>query len=386
MRSHLFLTPVVALAAAVAAVAQDSGKIRADALKDFVAERVESKEVAGARAEVGNRERVLATASAGYANLQARREITPDTIFWIASMSKPVCGTATMMAVENGLISLDDPLSKHLPEFEALEGPDGEPAVVTIAQCLSHTSGLQDLSKDESAATSTLAEVATIVARKPLLFEPGTRWVYCQGGIDVVARILEAVTGENYAEHLEKNIFGPLGMKDTAFYLTEEQLGRLAVSYEKQEGGNFKVIAPYILSGKSPADTDRYSRASGGLFSTASDYGTFARMILNGGKLNGHRILKSESIAEMTRSHTGDRAVGFVPGSNYGLGWIRVAEPMGVTAPLSAGSFGHGGAYGTQAWIDPEKGRYAILMIQRSNLGNGDASETRSLFQKAAAH
>ncbi len=382
MKIRFLLASFVAIAGAFG---QDSLEPSAHALSTFVRERVGSNEVAGALAVMGNREGVLATSHAGHADIKGERKISPDTIFWIASMSKPVCGTAAMMAAEKGLISLQDPVSQYLPEFNALKGPDGEPAVITIAQCLSHTSGLQELTEQENAATNTLAALATAVVNKPLKFVPGTKWVYCQSSISVVARILEVVNGETYPEHLEKIIFRPLGMKDSTFYLNEEQLGRLALSYERQEDGSFKPVTPYFLSGKSPADTERYPRAGGGLYSTASDYGLFVRMILNGGKLNGHHFLKPESIEEMTRSHTGDLAAGFVPGSNYGLGWIRVAEPQGVTAPLSPGSFGHGGAYGTQAWIDPEKGRYAILMIQRSNLGNGDASETRGLFQKAAA-
>ncbi len=236
----------------------------------------------------------------------------------------------------------------------------------------------------ENGATTTLAELTALVSTKPLKFEPGTKWAYCQTGINTAARILEVVSGKSYPDYLAENLFTPLGMSDTTFYLSEEQEKRLATSYEKTDAG-FKPAEIFILFGKSVTDTTRYPTAAGGLFSTASDYGKFARMILNGGELDGKRCLKPASVSEMTRSHTGDLEAGFVPGSNYGLGWIRVAEPVGVTAPLSAGSFGHGGAYGTQAWIDPVKNRYTIMMIQWAKIGNGDASETRRLFQQAAA-
>ncbi len=354
------------------------------ALHSFAAERVQSGELAGIITEVGDNTGVLATSLAGFADMESKQPVAPDSLFWIASMSKPICGTAVMMAVEKDLIKISDPVSKYLPEFEKLTGPDGKPATITIAQCMSHTSGLQDFTPEENAATTDLAELTALVSSKPLKFEPGVKWSYCQTGISTAARVLEVVSGKSYPEYLSENLFQPLGMTDTTFYPTEAQLKRLALSYEKTDDG-LKPVEIFILSGKSPTDTTRFPAAGGGLFSTAHDYGTFARMILNGGELNGKRYLKPGSIAEMTRSHTGDLEAGFVPGSNYGVGWIRVAEPVGVTTPLSAGSYGHGGAYGTQAWIDPLKNRYTIMMIQRAKMGNGDASETRRLFQQAAA-
>lgn len=355
-----------------------------EALDSFAAKQIESREIAGVTAQVGNREGILATATAGLANIETGEKLTPDQMFWIASMTKPVTGAAMMMAVEKGLVSVSDPVSKYLPEFKDLKGADGKPATITIAQCLAHTSGLQDLDSGENAATTTLAELTALVSRKPLKFEPGSKWAYCQTGISTAARVIEVVSGKSYGDYLRENLFEPLGMKDTTFNLTAAQLKRLAVSYATTKDG-FQPLPVKIFYGKAPTSTDRFPSAAGGLFSTAADYGRFARMILNGGELDGKRYLTPESIAEMTRSHTGELKAGFVPGSNYGLGWIRVAEPVGVTAPLSAGSFGHGGAYGTQAWIDPEKGRYMVMMVQRTNFNNGDASGTRRQFQEAAA-
>jgi len=355
-----------------------------EALSSFAAKQVESREIAGVTAEVGDKGGVLATATAGLANIGTGEEMTPDHMFWIASMTKPVTGTAMMMAVEKGLVSISDPVSKYLPEFKDLKGVDGKPATITIENILSHTSGLQDLDDKENAATTTLAALTALVSEKPLKFDPGSEWQYCQTGISTAARIIEVVSGKSYPDYLRENLFAPLGMKDTSFYLTEAQEKRLAVSYATTKDG-FEAVPVKIFFGKPATSTDRFPSAAGGLFSTAADCGRFARMILNGGELDGKRYLKPESIAEMTRSHTGDLAAGFVPGSNYGLGWIRIAEPTGVTAPLSIGSYGHGGAYGTQAWIDPVKGRYTIMMVQRTNFYNGDASDTRIQFQEAAA-
>lgn len=354
------------------------------ALDSFATTQIESREIAGVSAQVGDRGGILATATAGFANIETGEKLTPDHMFWIASMTKPVTGTAMMMAVEKGLVAISDPVSKHLPEFKDLKGADGKPAIITIEQILSHTSGLQDLDGKENAATTTLAELTALVSKKPLNFEPGSKWQYCQTGISTAARIIEIVSGKSFPEYLSENLFIPLGMKDTTFNLTEAQVKRLATSYATTKDG-FQPQPVKIFYGKSPTSTDRFPSAAGGLFSTSADYGRFARMILNGGELDGKRYLTPESIAEMTRSHTGDLNAGFVPGSNYGLGWIRIAEPIGVTAPLSVGSFGHGGAYGTQAWIDPVKGRYTVMMVQRTNFNNGDASGTRRQLQEAAA-
>ena len=370
-------------ALAIHAAAGEASTLQ-QALDSFAAKQIEEKEIAGVTAVVGDEEGILATATAGFANIESGEKLTPDHMFWIASMTKPVTGTAMMMAVEKGLVSVSDPVSKYLPEFKDLKGADGKPATVTIAQCLSHTSGLQDLTNEENAATTTLAELTALVSKKPLKFEPGSKWAYCQTGISTAARVIEVVSGKSFPDFLRENLFEPLGMKDTAFNLTEAQVKRLATSYATTKDG-FQPQPVKIFYGKGPTSTDRFPSAAGGLFSTAADYGRFARMILNGGELDGKRYLSPESIAEMTRSHTGDLAAGFVPGSNYGLGWIRVAEPIGVTAPLSAGTFGHGGAYGTQAWIDPAKGRFMVMMVQRTNFNNGDASGTRRQFQEAAA-
>ena len=356
------------------------------ALEGFRKEVVEAKEVAGAATLVGSKEKVLSSAASGFADIATRRPMKPDSVAWIASMSKPVTGVAVMMMVEEGLIALDDPVAKYLPEFKDLKDAEGKEVMVTIAHCMSHTAGLQDLPKDEEASIRTLDEVVKLTAARPVKFVPGTKWAYCQTGINVGARIVEVVSQQNFADFLDKRLFGPLGMKDTSFYPGTEQVERLAFAYNKTDKG-LEVVLPRVLGGKDYGDRSRYPRANGGLFSTAEDFGKFLSMVINGGEANGHRFLKQESIKEMTRSRTaGLDNVGFVKGNAYGIGWILVENPGGVTAPLSAGSFGHGGAYGTQAWIDPVKGRYTVLIIQHANIGNGDNSELRGKFQQAAAN
>ncbi len=179
-------------------------------------------------------------------------------------------------------------------------------------------------------------------------------------------------------------MFGPLGMKDTTFYLTEKQLPRLATIVPPDRQGELEAAEVSILYGKSPTSRDRFPAANGGLFSTATDYARFCQMILNGGELDGRRYLKPESVKLMTTVQTGGLKTGFTEGNGWGLGWCVIREPQGVTAMLSPGTFGHGGAYGTQAWIDPVKKRIYILMVQRANFPNSDASEVRRAFQEAA--
>jgi CubicO group peptidase (beta-lactamase class C family) len=219
---------------------------------------------------------------------------------------------------------------------------------------------------------------------KPVGFKPGSKWAYCQSGINTCGRIAEVVTGKPLDKLLKERLFDPLGMKDTTFYLTEEQLPRLARSYRRTEKGDLEETAIGFLNGKSPTNTDRFPAPNGGLFSTASDYARFCRLVLRGGEVAGKRYLKSETVKLMTTIQTADLKTGFTPGNGWGLGWCVVREPQGITAMLSAGSFGHGGAYGTQAWIDPVKKGIYILMVQRANFPNSDASEVRKGFQEAA--
>lgn len=378
---------LMAASAGVAVAKEEASPLKA-ALGSFMEEAVASGELVGVATEVGGKDGVLSKGAAGFADLATKRPMKADSVAWIASMSKPVTGVAVMMMVEEGLIALDDPVARYLPEFKDLKDADGKEVTVTIAQCMAHTAGLQDLSREEEAGMSTLDEVAKATAKRPVKFAPGSKWAYCQTGINVGGRIVEVVSGQNFAEFLDKRLFGPLGMKDTSFYPGGEQVERMAFSYKKTEGG-FELTLPWVLAGKDYGDRSRYPRANGGLFSTAEDYGKFLAMILNGGEAGGRRFLKAETIAEMVLPRTDGVEnvgnVGFVKGNGYGIGWINVKSPGGVTEALSAGSYGHGGAFGTQAWVDPAKGRYTIMIIQHANLGNGDASELRGRFQAAAA-
>jgi CubicO group peptidase (beta-lactamase class C family) len=343
---------------------------------------VEAKEIAGSVTLVANGDKILHLSATGLADVGKDRPMKADSIFWIASMTKPITATAVMMMQDEGKLSVNDPVSKYLPEFT------GDKAGITIAQCLTHTSGLSEVPNEESEGVTTLKELVPLFTAKPLVFEPGSKWQYCQTSINTAARVVEVVSGKTFPEFLDERLFQPLGMKDTSFYPAEAQIARIANAYKRGDDGNLEKAEITFLGGKSIADKERYPRANGGLFSTAEDYLKFAQMILNGGESGGKRYLKAETVKQMTSIQTGDLAAGFVPGSAWGLGWSIVREPQGVTEALSPGSFGHGGLFGTQAWIDPVKKRIYLLLVQRANFtnqGGADGSDLRREFQNAAA-
>jgi CubicO group peptidase (beta-lactamase class C family) len=250
---------------------------------------------------------------------------------------------------------------------------------------LRHTSGLAEISADQARNLKSLAELIPLYVAQPVQFAPGTKWVYCQSSINTAARIVEVASGQPFVDFLEQHLFAPLGMTDTTFYLSSEQLPRLAKSYRKTDENTLEEAENFILLGHSPTSRERFPAANGGLFSTAPDYARFCQMILGGGRLDGKQYLRPESVELMTGLQTEELKTGFTPGNGWGLGWCVVREPQGVSEALSPGSFGHGGAYGTQAWIDPVKKRIYILMVQRANFPNADASDLRRRFQEAAA-
>src|SRR4051794_28313681 len=348
-------------------------------------EMIDAKEIPGAVTLIATRDGITHFDAIGSADPAGSKPMRKDSIFWIASMTKPITGTAILMLQEEGKLSVDDPVSKYIPELGNLKTPSGQPANLMLKHLMTHSSGMPEATMDEAKAARTLSDLIPAYLNKPMQFEPGSKWQYCQSGINSLGRIIEVVSGKPYQEFLAARLFKPLKMKDTTFYLRPNQVSRLVTPVRRGTDGTLSATTISLLQGKLATDTDRYPAANGGLFSTAPDYARFARMILNGGTLDGKRYLKPESIRQMTTIQTGDLKTGFTPGNGWGLTWCVVREPKGVTAMLSPGTYGHGGAYGTQAWIDPVKGVAYILMVQRSNFGNSDASPVRLAFQQAAA-
>jgi CubicO group peptidase (beta-lactamase class C family) len=382
-----FFSPALAKERELSTVTENAGKIVPPAVRSISARMrkyVSDKEVAGVVTLVATHNSFLHLDATGQAALNPAEQMQTDSIFWIASMSKPILATLVLMLQDEGLLSVDDPVEKYLPEFKELKTADGKPARVTIRHLLTHTSGMGEITGAQAKECKTLTDVIPLYVAKPVRFEPGTKWTYCQSGINTGGRIAEMVTGEALDKLLKRRLFDPLSMKDTTFYLTERQLPRLAKSYRRTDKGELEETAIRFLGGKSPTSQDRFPAPNGGLFSTAPDYARFCQMVLRGGELDDKRYLKPETVKLMTTIQTGDLKTGFTPGNGWGLGWCVVREPQGVTAMLSSGAFGHGGAYGTQAWIDPVAKRIYILMVQRANFENSDASSVRKGFQEAA--
>ncbi len=379
-----FLSPAIAESAQSESLPHDTPTANS-AINARLRPFVDKREISGAVTLVATPDRVLHLGAIGSADLANDRPMRNDSIFWIASMTKPITAVAVLMLQDEGKLSVEDPVEKHLPEFKRVRTALGKKAPLLIRHLLTHTSGMGDLSPSQARSIKNLAGLTPLHVAMPLAFEPGTKWVYCQSGINTAARIVEVVSGEPFDDFLEKRLFEPLGMKDTTFYLAVKQLPRLVTAYRRTANGELEASPNFILYGKPPTSRDRFPAANGGLFSTAPDYARFCQMVLSGGTFDGKCFLKPESVRLMSTIQTGELKTGFTDGNGWGLGWCVVREPQGVTAVLSPGSFGHGGAYGTQAWIDPLKKRIYILMVQRADFPNSDASEVRRAFQTAAA-
>lgn len=190
------------------------------------------------------------------------------------------------------------------------------------------------------------------------------------------------MSGKAFDAFLEERIFDPLKMRDTTFNPDAAQRERVVQLYDRKDGGPLvRIEQPNIPD---DASLRRVPNPSGGLISTAADVFRFYQTILNGGEIDGVRIVSQETVALMTSVQTGDLKTGFTPGNGWGLGWCVVRQPQGVSGMLSPGSFGHGGAWGTQVWVDPKREMVFVLMIQRKGLPNSDASDIRKDFQQLA--
>lgn len=372
---------VVAVAVFLAAILRSPAGAEAvpAAVKAFVDQGV----IAGAVTLVADRNGVLALDAVGQSDLAAKTPMRTNSLFWIASMTKPTTGALILMLQDEKKLSVDDPVARYLPEFKGIRVKDATAdATLTIRHLLTHTSGLETVPPAKPDAA--LAELMASYAAKPLKFEPGSKWEYCNGGINTLGRIVEVVSGKPYAQFLRERLLEPLGMTETTFWPSGDLKSRLATSYTVGADGRLEPTDIFFLKGALD-DTTRTAFPSGGLFSTAADYARFLQMLLNGGEWKGRRLLSREAVAQMTRTQTGDLKTGFVDGMSFGFACGVVRTPQGVTAMLSPGTFGHGGSYGTQAWADPAKGRVFVLMIQRAKLPNADASDIRKAFQDAAA-
>lgn len=352
---------------------------------------VETNLISGAVTLVARQGKVVALDAIGYSDLSMRRRMAPDDLFWIASMTKPMTAVAVLMLQDEGKLSVNDPVEKHLPEFKnqwlmtersATNLTLVRPArPIRIRDLLTHTSGLGDVSAPRGDCS--LAELVMAYSQQPLKFPPGSKWEYCNSGINTLGRIVEVVSGKPYAKFLQERLFDPLDMDDTTFWPSRSQMKRIAKPYQAGPNGALMEGSIFFLKGPLP-DRTRTPFPAGGLFSTASDVARFYQMMLNGGVWRGKRLLSPTAVTELTRTQTGELKTGFVDGMSFGYGFAVVKEPKGVTRMVSPGTFGHGGAYGTQSWADPKRDLILVLMYQWSKVPNADASPMRETFQDAA--
>ena len=362
-----------------------------DCLQPFVDRGV----LAGAVALVASPDQVLSVDAVGYSDVGSKVPLKADAMFWIASMNKPITSTALMMLVDEGKVKLDDPASKYLPEFRGqlrVAERDGDLVVlkkptrpVTVRNLLSHTSGLVGRSPLEGRLDSlSLREGVITYGLSPLQFDPGSQWQYCNPGLNTAGRIIEVVSGIPYEKYLQERLLDPLGMKDTTFWPTDGQLARLAKSY-KPGPGKVGLQEVEIEQLTYPlTDRKRHPYPAGGLFSTADDVGTFCRMILNGGQLDGKRYLSEASVREMTSTQTGNLNNGGRGEGGYGLGWTTSNKSEGPDGPVIPGPCGHGGAYATNMSIDPKKKLITVFMVQHAGFP-GDGDRALGAFKKVAA-
>jgi len=342
---------------------------------------VDRQALAGAVTLVATKDKVLSLESVGFADVAAKRPVQTNALFWIASQSKPIAATAFMMLVDEGKVNVDDPVEKYLPEFKgqmvAIERDADhmllrKPAhPIKVREILSHTSGLPFKSPMEEPTLDVLPlrDVVRSYALLPLQSEPGTKYSYSNAGINTAARIIEVVSAMPYEEFLDQRLFRPLGMKDTTFWPTEEQAGRLAKSYKPAANQNGLEEIPITQLRYPLTDRKREPVPAGGLFSTARDIGLFSQMILNGGMFEGKRYLSEAAVKQMTAKQTGDA----VP-DGYGFGWF-----------VGNGSFGHGGAYSTNMSIEPPRGLITVFLVQHAGFPGQEGPAIQKAFAEGVA-
>lgn len=284
-------------------------------IEDAMRQMLAREEVTGAATVVVTRDEVLHAAGTGLADLGTRRLMTVDTVCWIASMTKPVTGVALLMLQDEGKLNVADPVARYLPEFAALRTPSGQPANLTITQLMNHTSGLGEATGPAAAAARTLADLVPVWVAAKMKYEPGEKWQYTQSGINAAARIVEVVSGQRFDVFLQQRLFDPLGMRSTTFYPGEAHRARMAAGYARnKQTGRLEPATPRSDYGT----RDKPPLGNGGLYSTASDYARFCRMLLNRGSLDGQRYLSEAAYRVLTSVSTGDLPTGFFQSEAFG--------------------------------------------------------------------
>jgi len=374
---------------------------RLQRIHELVQRHLDAKSFSGAVTLVARNGRIAHLEAQGLMDTETNKPMATNAMFRIMSMTKPVVGVAVMMLMEEGKIRLNDPVSKFIPQFKDLKVavPQPGPAAggqrgaapaearfytvppdreITIKDLLTHTSGLvsgtisnQENRKVALKGKESNADYIPRLGAVPLEFQPGTRWAYsAQAGFDTLVLVVEVVTGQKFDVFARQRIFEPLGMKDTFFYPAESYNPRIATLYSKTEKGLVKQNNPNFMNGV-------FLSGGGGLFTTAEDYLQFGLMLVNGGQLNGKRLLSPRTVELMSSVHIPDTLPGRARGESFGLSMRVISDPAQRGVFLSKGSFGWSGAYGTHFWVDPKEKLVAVYMTQTAN------QEARADFETA---
>jgi CubicO group peptidase (beta-lactamase class C family) len=348
---------------------------------------VDEQKIAGAVAVVARRGKVAYLESVGKQDIKKSIDMSTDTIFRIASMTKPITSVAVLALYDDGLIKLNDPVSKYIPEFgKATVFAPGErkniraKRKITIKHLLTHTSGLTyhwntqigPLYKEAGIThgliqdDSVLGEKMKKLARIPLLHHPGEAYEYGLS-VDVLGRVVEVVSGKTLEEFFQERIFGPLAMNDTHFFIAADKMPRLAAAYAPKSKGGLKLLTEPVVEEAMVYSADhpyvgqrKYFSGGGGLCSTVGDYLRFSQMLLNLGKLDGKRVLKRGTVRLMTKDHVGE----LNKNQGFGLG-VSVARDTDKSGGLDCvGSFGWGGFWYTTFFVDPKERMVGVCMAQ----------------------
>ncbi|TDJ29835.1 MAG: class A beta-lactamase-related serine hydrolase [Gammaproteobacteria bacterium] len=346
---------------------------------------IDARLVPGTITAVMRRGKLVHLQMQGDMDVENGRSMERDAIFRIASMTKPITSVALMMLWEEGHFQLRDPVAKYLPEFanplvsttSDASGETGELVAVDrpiqIRDMLTHTAGLANSyigngdyyrKASRALAEDDLASYIKRLATLPLNYQPGTAWQY-SAATSVVGRLVEVMAGQPLDEFLDVRLFQPLGMTDTHFFLDEEKAARLTAQYQPGEDDRIELQDPGSVKSRWVTGPKKLFRGSGGLVSTVDDYLRFQQTMLNGGELEGARILSPTTVSLMMENHTGDLPLWLPgPGMGFGLGYGIVIDRGAAATPLSLGSAYWGGAYCTLSWIDREEEIVAVLMTQ----------------------
>jgi CubicO group peptidase (beta-lactamase class C family) len=345
---------------------------------------IDAGQLAGAVTLVARKGKVVHFETHGWADLESKKSMSQDTLFRMASTTKPVTAVAIMMLMEEGKLRLNDPVSKFIPEFKDTKvavpksGSDEIELVaanrsITIRDLLTHTSGLASggpgskeamkVSKERK-PTDTLADAIPRLGAVPLDFQPGTKWAYSGGAaFDILGRIVEIASGQPFDVFLRERVFEPLGMKDTFFVVPDDRKARMATIYRGTAKGIEKMPTPTFLAGTT------YFSGAGGLTSSTEDFARFAQMLVNGGQLNGKRLLGPRTVRLLGSNHVGTLFGGQLgrprEGLGFGFGVEVVLDPIKAGWQRSVGSYGWDGAFGTIFEVDPREQMIVVLMMQR---------------------